>query len=102
MGPIDAFWHLCNFLLPALVTTLLTTAACRVLWRRALGGLSWRTLLRPALIAALLAQTGALVLAGRDGSMLGHAALVLAVALALWWRAFGPGVSRSGAGAPPA
>ena len=40
--------------------------------------------------------------AGRDGSMLGHAALVLAVALALWWRAFGPGVSRSGAGAPPA
>ena len=102
MGPIDAFWHLCNFLLPALVTALLTTSACRVLWRRALGGLSWRALLRPALIAALLAQTGALVLAGRDGSLLGHAALVLAVALALWWRAFGPGASLGGDGAPPA
>ena len=40
--------------------------------------------------------------AGRDGSMLGHAALVLAVALALWWRAFGPGASLGGDGAPPA
>ena len=28
--------------------------------------------------------------------------LVLAVALALWWRAFGPGASLGGDGAPPA
>jgi len=95
MDPIDAFWHVGNFLLPALVTAALTSAACRLLWRRELGGLAWAALLRPALAAALLTQAAALVVTGRDGRMSSYLALVLAVALALWWRAFGPG-RRSG------
>lgn len=90
MGPIDAFWHFCNFLAPACVVAALTTAACRLLWRRELAGRRWRELLQPTLLAAVLAQLAGLGVWGRDGRIATYALLVLAVALVLWWRAFGP------------
>ena len=47
MGPLDAFWHLLNFFLPALWVAVLAAAAAKLLWRRALAAVSWRRLSLP-------------------------------------------------------
>jgi hypothetical protein len=64
MGPIDALWHLLNFIAPALAVGALSAALVKLAWRRELAGARWSRL------AA------------------GYALLVAASALALWWSAF--------------
>ena len=88
MGPLDALLHLLNFVLPALALGALAAALAKGLWWRELRAVRWWALAWPAAVASLLATVGGLVLLGQDGRMLTYAAMVLACALALWWRGF--------------
>jgi hypothetical protein len=89
MDPLDLFWHLANFFLPALGMGLLAPVLAKLLWRRTLRQRAYGRLAvwtGAAAVAALLA--GVLVLE-RDGRMGTYAVMTLAGALALWWAAFG-------------
>jgi predicted Na+-dependent transporter len=90
MGPLDALWHLFNFLLLPVGLGLVAASLCKLLWWRGLRTLRWSRLAWPAVGAAILVQILFLVWLGRDGRMVTYAAQVVGVALALWWAAFGP------------
>lgn len=83
--------HVLNFMLPALGVALLATGLARLAWWRAWpkawqGAALWR-LVRDAAVLNLLVLLAGLWLLRRDGAMLTYAALVLATAATLWWRA---------------
>jgi hypothetical protein len=88
MGPIDALWHLLNFIAPALAVGALSAALVKLAWRRELAGARWSRLAAWACGAGIAASVAALVVFGRDGTVAGYALLVAASALALWWSAF--------------
>jgi hypothetical protein len=90
MGPLDALWHLFNFLLLPAGLGLVAASLCKLLWWRGLHTLRWSRLAWPAAGVAVLIQILLLVWLGRDGRMTTYAAQVVGVALALWWVAFGP------------
>ena len=91
MGPLDALGHLINLLLPAVMLGALAAASAKLLWRRELAALGWLRLARPAIAGCMLVTLTGLVAFGRDGRMATYAGMVLACALTLWWRGFGPG-----------
>jgi hypothetical protein len=84
----DAFWHLTNFLAPALVLGAFAAGMTKLIWRRALAGVGFLRLWAWTGGAALLASIGGLVVFARDGRMATYAAMVLACAAALWWAGF--------------
>lgn len=88
MGPLTAFWHLTNFLAPALGIGLLATFGAKLLWRRELAGARWQRLALWSCGACAVALIGGLWVFGRDGAMATYAAMVLACALALLWSGF--------------
>lgn len=90
MGPIDAFWHLSNLLLPAVMMGLLCAGLAKLVWRRALRSVPYRRLATWATgagVAALLVGWAAF---GRDGRMASYALLVVSTAAALAWAGFRP------------
>ncbi len=91
MGPLDALMHLGNLFLPGVALGLLAAALAKLLWRRELAPVSFRRLALPAALAAAAVTLAGLVVFGRDGKMATYAGMVLACALTLWWRGFGPG-----------
>ena len=91
MGPLDALWHVANLFVPALALGALAAALAKLLWRRELSAVTWQRLAGPACAACVAVALVGLVLLGRDGAMATYAAMVLACALTLWWRGFGPG-----------
>ena len=84
MGPIDAFWHVMNFLAPAPVVAALTAMLAKVLWRRELRSAPWIRLFAWSSVMGMLALGGALSTFGHDGTMAGYGLLILAVALTVW------------------
>ena len=90
MGPLDALWHLFNFLLAPVGLALIASALCKLLWRRVLRSVPWGRLALRGAVAGVLIQVTFLVWLGRDGRMLTYTALVVGTALVLWWTAFGP------------
>lgn len=88
MGALDAFWHALNFVAPALGVAGPAAAAAKLLWRHELAGTPWWRLASWAVLAGVAALIGGLLVFGRDGAMPTYAALVVAVALALWWSGF--------------
>jgi hypothetical protein len=90
MGPLDAIWHLFNFLLAPIGLGLIAASLCKLAWWRALRAMRWSRLALSAASAAVLIQIIFLVWLGRDGRMSTYVAQVAGVALALWWTAFGP------------
>lgn len=87
MGLLDVFWHVLNFIAPALGVGLIGSGLTKLLWRRQLRGLRWRSLWPMTVAAGVLALLLGLLLFGRDGRMASYALLVLASAGVLWWRA---------------
>lgn len=85
MSPLDALWHVLNFFAPALGVGLISASLAKLLWRRELKKTSWRRLVVWAAAANAVALIAALVLLGRDGTMLGYGAMLLACSAALWW-----------------
>ena len=51
----------------------------------------WRRLAGTAGAAGAVVTLAGLVLLGRDGKMATYGAMVVACAVTLWWRGFGPG-----------
>ena len=88
MGPLDALWHLLNFVAPALGVGLVTTSLAKLLWRRELARASWPRLAAWSVGAGVVALVGGLAIFGRDGRMASYGGLVAATALALWWAGF--------------
>ena len=93
MGPLDALWHMTNLFVPALGLGALAAALAKLLWRRELAAVPWKRLAGPACAACVAVVLAGLVLLGRDGKMATYGAMVVASALTLWWRGFGPGRS---------
>ncbi len=91
MGPLDLLWHLANFFFPAFGLGMLAAALAKALWRRELGGVSWRHLAAPACVVCAAVTLAGLLLQGSDGTMATYAAMVAACAFTLWWQGFGPG-----------
>lgn len=85
MGPIDALIHFVNFFAPALGLAALAAALVKLLWWRALRGVSWLRLARAGALWAAVALVGGLLVFGRDGKMFTYAAMVAATAAALLW-----------------
>jgi hypothetical protein len=88
MGPLDALWHLLNFVAPAVGVALLSASLAKLTWRRDLAAVPWRRLVLWAAAAGVAVLIAGLALFGRDGKMLTYVALVAASALALWWAGF--------------
>jgi hypothetical protein len=88
MRPLDAFWHLLNFFMPALAVGMLAAGGAKLLWRRELTHISWRRLAAWPSAAGAVMLLGGLAAFGRDGRMATYAAMLLAAALALWWAGF--------------
>ncbi len=91
MGPLDALGHLLNLFVPAAALAALAAAMAKLLWRRELAGVGWARLAAPAAAACATVTLVGLVWTGHDGRMATYGAMVLACALTLWWRGFGPG-----------
>jgi len=91
MGPLDALGHLVNLFVPALALGALAAALAKLLWRRELAGVGWLRLAGAACAACAVVTLAGLVLFGRDGKMATYGAMVVACAVMLWWRGFGPG-----------
>jgi len=94
MGPTDAFGHVVNLFLPALLLGALAAALAKLLWRRELSALGWRHLALPACAGCAAVALGGLVIFGRDGKMVTYALMAATCALMLWWQGFGPGSRR--------
>ena len=88
MGPLDALWHLLNFIAPALGVALLATALAKLSWRRELAAVPWLRLALWTACAGVLSLVAGLLVFGRDGKMATYAVLVVTSALALWWVGF--------------
>ncbi len=89
MTALDALIHLLNFVLPALLLGSISALLAKLVWLRALGGVSVLRLAAWACGAALLALAGGLVVTGRDGSMVTYGVMLLACAAALGWAGWG-------------
>lgn len=99
MGPLDALWHLLNFLLAPLGVAAIAAGLVKLAWWRALRGRAWADLAGPAAVAGVVAQVLGLMWHGRDGRMATYLLLVVVVAAVLGWRAFGPRPPGPGGGA---
>ena len=88
MGPVDAFWHIVNFLAPGLVVAALTSLVAKGLWRRELRTVAWTRLFLSSSVLGLSALVAGLVVFGHDGHMATYALLVAASALAVWLAGF--------------
>ena len=86
MDALDLFWHIANFVLPAVGVGALSATLCKLLWRRELARFSWFTLAWQASAAGLAVLVAGLVITGHDGRMITWAGLVIACALVPWVR----------------
>ncbi len=84
MDALDLFWHLANFVLPAISVGMLSAALCKLLWRRSLARTSWFALAWQASAAGLAVLVAGLMITGHDGRMITYAALVVACAVVPW------------------
>ena len=88
MGPLDALWHLLNFVFPAIGVAVVATALAKLAWRGELAAVRWSRLLIWSSVAGAVALLVGLFVFGRDGKMGTYAALVVSSATALWWVGF--------------
>jgi hypothetical protein len=91
MDALGAFWHVLNLFFPAVLTGALAAGLAKLAWRRDLAATRFADLAGPACAACAAVVLLGLVAFGRDGRMATYGAMVLAAALTLWWRGFGPG-----------
>jgi Flp pilus assembly protein TadB len=90
LGPIDAFWHLLNFVAPAIGVGVVTATLAKLLWRRELKGVRWTRLSAWAIACCAAVLVAGLIVFGHDGKIATYAAMVGVCALVLWWVGFGP------------
>jgi hypothetical protein len=96
MSPLQQFWHLLNFVSPALGVGAIAALLSKLLWRRQLSTVSWIRLAAWAVAAGAIASISGLIIAGHDGVMATYGAMVLCTAGAIWLVGFSPFRRRSG------
>lgn len=94
MSPLQQFWHLANFLIPAMATAAIAASLAKLLWRQELAGRRWWVLVFWSALAGEAAMIGGWIATGRDGAMASYIGMVAAVAMALWCS--GIGIGRGG------
>ncbi len=80
------FWHLANFVAPAIGVGALSAALCKLCWRRSLTRAPWFTLAWQSSAAGLLVLVAGLILTRHDGKVVTYVALVIVCALVPWLR----------------
>lgn len=85
MSALDALLHLLNFLLPAALLGAIAAGLAKLVWRRTLQAVGWAALAAWSGSAALVAAVIAVATTGRDGTIIGYAAMVAACAAGLGW-----------------
>jgi heme/copper-type cytochrome/quinol oxidase subunit 1 len=84
VSPVDALWHLLNFLAPAAFLGLVMPLLAKMLWRRDLAAVPmWRLGLWSCAVG-VLTLVGGLIVYGSDGKVITYAAMVVAEAITLW------------------
>lgn len=91
MGPLDAFGHLLNLLLPAFGVASGLALAAKLAWRSDLAAVPWIRMFAAGAAAGVVSTAASVVLFGRDGTLAGYGLLVLSCAVSQWWQCFGPG-----------
>ena len=86
MDALDLFWHLANFVLPAIGVGALTATLCKLFWRRSLARTPWFTLAWQASAAGLAVLVAGLAITGHDGRIGTYAGLVVVCAIVPWLR----------------
>mgnify|MGYP003508582545 FL=1 len=84
MGPLDLFFHLLGFVLPALVVGGLLVLVARVFMPKPPSAPAWWLQVAINLVVGVMVLVAGLVFFGRDGKMATYAALVLAIASSQW------------------
>jgi len=90
MDAFGLFWHLVNFVLPAVGVGALSAALCKLAWRRSLARSPWLALAWRSSAAGVAVLVAGLVITGHDGKLATYAALVVVCALVPWWKALRP------------
>jgi len=96
MNSLQQFWHLLDFVSPALGVGVIAALLSKLLWRRQLSRVSRRRLVAWAVAAGAIASLSGLIIAGRDGMMATYGAVVLCTAGAIWLVGFDPFRRQSG------
>ena len=84
MNLAGVFFHLLDFLAPAIALGLLGAAVAKLLWRSELRSVPWLSLATSAALASLAAELAGLIVTGRDAKMVTYMSMVLACAAGLW------------------
>jgi len=90
LDALGFFWHLANFLAPAIGVGALTAALCKLLWRKSLAKAPWFMLAWQSSLAGAIVLAVGLLATGHDGRMGTYVALVVACAFVPWWRTVRP------------
>lgn len=85
MGPIDSFFHLLNWVAPALVVGGLTALAARIFINKRPASHSLLAQAAINSVVCMVVLLAGLWFFGHDGKMATYAALVLACASSQWW-----------------
>jgi hypothetical protein len=86
MVAIDGFWHVLNFLAPAIGVGVVACLLAKVFWRHTLPTNALGGLLAWSVGAGCVVLCVGMVVSGHDGQMSTYGALVLCVAVILWWK----------------
>ena len=88
MSAVDVLWHLLNLFVPAVGTAMIAAGLAKLAWRKELAAVPWTSLARAASLGAAAVTVAGLVVFGRDGRMATYGAMLLGIAVTLWWRGF--------------
>lgn len=87
MSPLDALWHLLNFVAAPLgVAALLVGLAKGLVWRQLLRTQPWQRLWAQSALLGCLGQLLALLLLGHEGRLASYALWLGLLSLPLAWR----------------
>jgi hypothetical protein len=84
LDALDLFWHLADFVAPALGVGMLSAALCKAFWRRSLARTPWFALAWRSSAAGLVVLVAGLVVTQHDGKLVTYAALVIVCAVVPW------------------
>jgi hypothetical protein len=82
----DLFWHVANFIAPALGMGAICAGLCKLAWRRRLARVTWFELAWQSSVAGLAVLVTGLVVTRHDGRMVTYVALVAVCAGVPWWK----------------
>lgn len=90
MDALQQVWLWGNLLLLPCALAAIHVSLCKWLWRRQLARVGWWRMALWCSVAAAAVELTGLVWTGHDGEMATYAAMIVALAVVTWLRAFAP------------